>query len=143
MPADFADPRNALPLAWDEALAAAELFENLFNAHDVDGILACFPERFVVCFADFPEMNTRPELAAWLRARFRRQKNYRIKKTLRTVSGNVLGTTWEASWIDAVTGARMCGKGAEFCGLVDGKLADWHASFNVWEKGGGPVSQIV
>jgi nuclear transport factor 2 (NTF2) superfamily protein len=133
--------RPALTL--DEAHGYLATFERLFSAADVEGILACFPDRFVIRFADFPEMNTKDQLEAWLRARFARQRDYRIKKTLMALSGNVIGSMWTAEWIDTKTGKTMEGRGAEFCEMRDGLLAVWHAAFNVWEKGGGPTLAIV
>jgi nuclear transport factor 2 (NTF2) superfamily protein len=79
----------------------------------------------------------------FLRARFARTKGYRLKKTLHCVMGDTLANSWEASWEDAKTGKSMLGRGTEIWIVRDGRIAQWDATFNAWEKGGPPTTPVV
>ncbi len=127
----------------DEAKAFVKRVEALFAAGDVETIVAGYTSDVVVHFGDFPEMRGPAEVERFLRARFARQRNYRLTKDLRSMSGNVISNYWEGTWEDAQTGKRMRGRGAESWTMREGKIAMWEAAFNVWEDGGGPVTPIT
>ena len=57
--------------------------------------------------------------------------------------GNRLANTWDAAWTDAQTGKPMVGRGTEVWTLRGSRIAVWDATFNVWEKGGAPVTPVV
>ena len=63
-----------------------------------------------------------------------RQKEYRIKKTFKSVADNMIGALWDAEWLDAKTGKKMQGRGAEFVKFAHGKIIEWDCAFNIWEK---------
>ena len=126
-----------------EAKAFVKRAEAQFAAGDVDTIVAGYTSDVVVRFGDFPEMRGPAEVERFLRARFARQRNYRLTKDLRSMSGNVISNYWEGTWEDAETGKRMRGRGAESWTMREGKIAMWEAAFNVWEDGGGPVTPIT
>ena len=126
-----------------EAKAFVKRVEALFAAGDVEAIVAGYTPDVVAHFGDFPEMRGPAEIERFLRARFARQRNYRLTKDLRSMSGNVISTYWEGTWEDAETGKRMRGRGAESWTMREGKIAMWEAAFNVWEDGGGPVTPIT
>jgi len=127
--------------------AAAEAFmaraERAFRSADVDAIIELFHEEVVVFFADFPVMHGRQEYRRFLEARMRRQLDYRPETTVRAVVDNVIGSSWEATWTDAVTGRAMRGRGCEFVSLRDGLVGDFVASFNAWDDEVGPQTPIV
>jgi len=89
-------------------------------------------------FAGLPEIRRKASAERFLRARFARQNNYRLKKTLFMVEGFKIGATYSASWEDARTGLAMLGRGAEFWQYRDGKLQLWDAAMTVWEAGADP-----
>lgn len=127
-----------------EAQAFITEAEAAFEAHDVDRIVSAFHPDIVITYADFPVMHGIPEARAWLEARFSRQRNYTLRKTLRNVGGDVLGGTWEGEWEDAKTGVAMQGRGVELQQLnVEGKVVVWFASFNAWKQGETPTSPLV
>lgn len=126
-----------------EAKAFVKRVEALFAAGDVEAIVAGYTPDVVARFGDFPEMRGPAEIERFLRARFARQRNYRLTKDLRSMSGNVISNYWEGTWEDAETGKRMRGRGAESWTMREGKIAMWEAAFNVWEDGGGPVTPIT
>jgi nuclear transport factor 2 (NTF2) superfamily protein len=110
-------------------------FEGAFNEAGVNQIVAGFASDAVVRFADFPEMRGTDEIRKFMTARFARQKDYRIKKTFKSVADNIIGGMWDAQWIDTKTGKEMEGRGAEFVKFAGGKIVEWDCAFNIWEKG--------
>jgi nuclear transport factor 2 (NTF2) superfamily protein len=131
------------PLTWIAAARLVQAVEDAFGAADLDAIRAGFTDDAITRFADFPEMLGRDAIMRFLTARFARTKGYRLKKTLRSVMGDVIGNTWDATWEDAQTGKPMQGRGTEFWVVRDGRIAVWDATFNVWEKGGPPATPVV
>ncbi len=130
-------------LTFEEAARIVKRVETLFGAADIAGIMAGFTHDAVVRFGDFPEMRGHDAVEAFLRARFARQKNYRLEKHLRMLMGDLIGNDWDAQWQDARTGKRMRGRGMEFWQMRGGQIAHWDAVFNVWEEGGAPSIAIV
>jgi len=120
---------------WDEALAIVQRAEDTFNRGDIDAILGRYADDIVIRFAGLPKIMGKAAAEKFLRARFARQKNYRLKKTLFMVEGFKIGATYTASWDDAKTGKPMLGRGVELWEYRDGKLALWEASLNVWQAG--------
>jgi len=117
--------------------------QEAFAQHDVPRILRSFAPDIVIRYADFPEMRGLEQAKTWLEARFKRQKNYRLRKTLRTVTGDTIGGWFEGQWEDAVTNKQMQSRGCEFLTMQDGKIAYWDCTSNAWEVGGGPTTPIV
>lgn len=110
-------------------------YQELMGSGKLDRILASFAPDVVVRFADFPEMRGVAELKQFLEKRFARQKNYRLTKQMRGVSGNVLICSWDGDWEDGQDGRAMEGQGVELMTIRDGKIYRWEAVFNVWERG--------
>ena len=131
------------PLGREQALQMVKAAERDFASGDVASIVAGYTDDVVIRFADVPEIRGKAQAEKFLRARFARQKNYRLTKVLRTLQGNMLGNYWDGEWEDAQTGKQMVGRGTEFWTVRDGKVALWEATFNVWEKGGKPQSPIL
>lgn len=130
-------------LTFEEAEAFLREAESAFAGADVERILSAFDPDVVIRYGDFPEMNGIEEARQWLEARFARQRNYSLRKTLHAVTGNVLGGSWEGEWEDAKTGARMEGRGAEFQTIENGKVTKWIAAFNVWPQGESSESPLI
>ena len=130
-------------LCFEDAIRLVKEVEKAFATADIESILAGYAPDIVIRFADFPEIRGKEEAERFIRARFARQKDYRLRKTLRMVMGQMIGNTWEGTWQDTVTGKQMRGFGTEFWTLRDGKLACWEAAFNVWEEGGNPVTPLL
>jgi len=130
-------------LTFADAEAVLERAQRLLNAGDICEIMKTFACDVVVRFADFPETTGRPPLEKFLIARFARQKNYRLQKQLRAVSGNVIVCYWDAEWEDRLDGRQMQGRGIELLTMRSDKVAKWEATFNVWRKGDPPSLPIV
>lgn len=130
-------------LTWPEARHIVQAVEDAFGAADLTAIAAGFTEDAVARFADFPEMRGKAEIMRFLTARFARTHGYKLTKTLRVLMGNRLANTWDATWTDAVTGKAMQGRGTEIWTLRGRQIAEWDATFNVWEQGGAPATPVI
>lgn len=142
-PLAMKDSAVEVPITRAEAEAAVRAAEAAFGSGDVAAMLEGFTDDCIVRFAEQPELVGKPALEAFLRARMARQKDYRLRKTLRAVDGNIVGVEWKGWWTDARTGVAMEGKGLEFWTLRGGLIAIWDAGFNVWEKEGPRISPVT
>jgi nuclear transport factor 2 (NTF2) superfamily protein len=128
---------------WGEALNIVQRAEDTFNRGDVDAILNRYAEDVVIRFAGLPEIHGKAAAERFLRARFARQNNYRLKKTFFMVEGFKIGSTYLASWEDARIGKPMLGRGAEFWQYRDAKLQMCDAAMTVWEAGADPSTMFL
>jgi nuclear transport factor 2 (NTF2) superfamily protein len=117
--------------------------ERDFASGNVESILSGYTDDIVIRFADVPEIRGKAAAEQFLRARFARQRNYRLKKELRIFQGNVIGNYWDGDWEDARTGRKMRGRGTEFWWVVGGKVAIWEATFNSWDAEAGPKPAVL
>lgn len=123
------------------ALMAAA--EKAFRSADLDSIIDLFDENVEVLFADFPPMQGKSSYRAFLEARFKRQRDYRPVTTVEFVGDDVIGASWEATWVDGKTGEAMQGRGCEFVRLSNEKIVKYTVSFNAWPRLGGATTPIV
>ena len=126
-----------------DAEAVLDRAQKLMSSGDMVEVMKTFAADVVVRFADFPETQGRQPLEKFLLARFARQKNYRLEKQLRAVSGSVIACYWEGEWDDGRDGRQMQGRGIELLTMRGDEIARWEATFNVWEKGSAPSLPIV
>jgi nuclear transport factor 2 (NTF2) superfamily protein len=136
-------PAATKPLSRALALELVKGAEDAFGCGDVEAILRAYTDDVVIRFADIPEVRGKAAAERFLRARFERQRNYRLRKTLRMLEGDMIGNFWDGEWEDAQTGKQMVGRGTEFWTIRDGKIAIWEATFNAWERGGKPQTPIT
>jgi len=122
-------------ITWDEAQAMLRRSEARFESGDVEGLVGRYDENIVIRYADLPPIHGRDAATRFMRARFARQRNYKLKKVLFSVSGQKIADTWTGTWEDVPTGRQMAGYGVEIIELREGKVIRWEASFNVWEVG--------
>ncbi len=120
------NPRNE-----EEARALVKHVESLFMPWNIDALVAGFTEDCVVRFGTVAEFRGRDKLRAFFEARSAKQKDYRLKKQFRSLSGDVIANAWSGAWQDAQSGAAMKGYGVEIWQMRDGKIALWEAAFNV------------
>jgi nuclear transport factor 2 (NTF2) superfamily protein len=118
------------PRTSEEARAFVAQVESLFMPWNIDALVEGFTEGCEVRFGNV-QLRGRAALRAFFQARSARQKNYRLRKRLRALSGDTLTNVWEGEWEDAQTGAGMKGFGVELWVLRGGKIAVWEAAFNV------------
>ena len=127
----------------EQATALLRAVEDMFHRVDVEALVHGFTEDCVFRFAEQPERRGRPAIREFFAARLARQKNYRLKKTLLALDGNVLANVWEGTWEDRDTAKRMAGRGLEVWRMRDGMIAVWDAAFNVWQEDGPRTSPIM
>jgi nuclear transport factor 2 (NTF2) superfamily protein len=140
---DMPTDQETEQLSFADAEAVLERAQRLLNAGDISEVMKTFASDVVVRFADFPETHGRPPLEKFLTARFARQKNYRLQKQLRAVSGNIIACSWDAEWDDGQDRRQMQGRGIELLTMRGDTIAKWEATFNVWQRGGGSSLPIV
>jgi nuclear transport factor 2 (NTF2) superfamily protein len=102
----------------------------------VDG----FTADCVVRFCDIPEFTGQKTLREFFLARSSRQKDYKLKKTLRSFVNDTIAGVGEGEWIDLQTSKKMRGFGCEIWKLRDGKIAIWEGAFNASPVGIAPAS---
>jgi len=127
----------------EQALEMVRAAERNFGSANVKEIVDGYTEDVVIRFADVPEVRGKEAAEKFLRARFARQKNYRLTKVLRVLQGNIVGNYWDGEWEDAQTGRRMKGRGTEFWTVHGGKVSLWEATFNVWDADSGPKPAVL
>src|SRR5947207_13353483 len=98
------------PQTIDEARAFVGHVESLFMPWNIDGLLAGFTEDCVVRFGDLPEFRGKAELEKLFRSRSERQQDYRLRKELRSLSGDTIANYWEGEGEDRATGNGMWGR---------------------------------
>ena len=113
------------PQTVEEARGFVAQVESLFMPWNIPALLAGFTEDCVVRFGDLPEFRGKIELEKLFGSRSERQIGYRLRKELRSLSGDRI----------AVTGKEMAGRGVEVWTMRDGKIAVWEAAFNFNEQG--------
>ena len=120
-----------------EARRLVALFADVTTSKDVERFLAGFTEDCVVQFGRFPTMRGKQQLRPFVESMFSpRLKDFVCRKTLRTLSGNVIGVTWTSDWVDANSGKRKSGRGFEFWIMRGDRIARWDAAFNSWDASG-------
>jgi hypothetical protein len=143
MPTEEKNVQQSQALTQQEAAAILARDQELWNRAALPELLDGFTEDITVDFADLPTINGKREPDRIIQARLARQKDYRLKKTLRFVSDNTIVGSWVADWTDGVTGRPMKGKGIEFIEMRDGKCARWEATFNAWDADAPSRSQFT
>lgn len=125
--------RNAQTI--EEARAFVANVQSLFMPWNIPALLDGFTDDCVVRFGDLPEFRGKAELEKLFRSRAERQKDYRLRKELRSLAGDMIANYWEGEWEDRATGRKMAGRGVEVWRMRDGKIAVWEAAFNFNEAG--------
>jgi nuclear transport factor 2 (NTF2) superfamily protein len=88
------------PVSREFALKLVKHVEDIFARGDVEAILNGYTDDIVIQFADIPEIRGKVAAEKFLRARFARQRNYRLRKDLRMLEGNMMGNYWDGEWED-------------------------------------------
>jgi nuclear transport factor 2 (NTF2) superfamily protein len=130
-------------ITMEQAQAILRGYETVFMRADMAAILAGFSDDVVVHFGDYPEFCGKLELEKFLKARFARQKNYRVHKTLRAINRSLIANTFVGEWDDAIVGKKMKWRGSEFIKLKRGICVEWLAFCNIWDPETGLRPQFV
>ena len=97
---DIVTPRIVPPFTEESALAKVQMAEDLWNTRD--------PERVVLAYTEDSEwrnraefLKGREELRAFLRRKWAKELDYRLKKSLWGFRQNRMAVTFEYEWHDA------------------------------------------
>jgi nuclear transport factor 2 (NTF2) superfamily protein len=124
-PTQPAEPESEAKM-WARAEEALRLAERGWESHDVGAIASRFSEDCIVRYADLPTIHGREALARFLDARFRRCRNYTVKKRLLAVAPARITNSFEGAWIDVETDEAIKVFAVEVSLLRDGKIAEWY-----------------
>jgi len=128
---DAALNAGAAVIPVDRAKALVEMFARVTTSRDADAFVKGFTEDCVVRF-NCTELRGRNQLREFMASRFARYSDsYECKKTLRSISGNVLGVAWLSTWEDPKTKEPMKGRGSEFWVMRGDQIARWDATFGM------------
>jgi nuclear transport factor 2 (NTF2) superfamily protein len=132
------------PRSDDEARALVKHVESLFMPWNIDALVDGFTEDCVVRFGTVAEFRGRDKLRAFFTARSAKQKDYRLRKQFRALSGDTVANVWHGEWQDAESGVAMKGFGVEIWQMRGGKIALWEAAFNVGraDQAGGVADML-
>jgi nuclear transport factor 2 (NTF2) superfamily protein len=132
------------PRSDDEARALVKHVESLFMPWNIDALVDGFTEDCVVRFGTVAEFRGRDKLRAFFTARSAKQKDYRLSKQFRALSGDTVANVWHGEWQDAESGVAMKGFGVEIWQMRGGKIALWEAAFNVGraDQAGGVADML-
>jgi nuclear transport factor 2 (NTF2) superfamily protein len=72
------------------------------------------------------------ELRRWHERFFSAVKDYRLSKTLRAASGNVITVEFAERWVSTRDGQGKEGFGGEFWTINGDRLAKWHLYYRSW-----------
>lgn len=122
---DGTNPRND-----EEARALVSRVESLFMPWNIDALVSGFTSDCIVRFGTLPQFGGTDALRSFFEARMRKQKNYRLRKTFKSLVNDTMTNVWEGDWQDAETGTAMKGFGVEVWELRGGKIAVWEGAFN-------------
>ena len=87
------------PFTEETALQKVQNAENLWNTRDPEKVVLGYtPDSVWRNRAEF--LNGRDEIKAFLRRKWDRELDYRLKKTLWTFNGNRIAVTFEYEWHD-------------------------------------------
>jgi nuclear transport factor 2 (NTF2) superfamily protein len=116
-----------IPIA--KARALVDLFARVTTSRDADAVAKGFTEDCIGRF-NCTDLRGREQIRAFFAERFPRfSDSYKCEKTLRSISGNVLGVTWHSTWYDSTTKKPMEGRGTEFWVMRGDLVAQWDATF--------------
>jgi uncharacterized protein (TIGR02246 family) len=100
--------------------------EAAYNALDVDRVLALFTPGVVFYMNGQLVGKGLDDLRRWHERFFAAVQDYRLTKTLRAASGDVITVEFTETFVRSKTGEPMQGFGGEFWTMQGDRLAEWH-----------------
>jgi nuclear transport factor 2 (NTF2) superfamily protein len=119
-----------------DARAIVRRFAEVTTSLDVDAFVSGFTADSVTAFNQHPEIQGRDALRSFMEPRFAKLAepgaDYRCRKFLRSLNGNVFGVIWLSEWTDVQNDQPMQQKGVESWVMDDGRIGRWDAAAFVW-----------
>ena len=120
----------------DKARELVATYEKVTTSKNVVAFLSGFTDDCIVQYGQFPIMRGKDELLPFVERMFAPNlHDFVCRKSLRCLSGNVIGGTWTAEWNDPKSQTKMAGRGFEFWIMRGEQIARWDAAFNSWAIG--------
>jgi len=131
--ADLAAGASAYSI--ERARRIVQSFAEVTTTRDVEAFAQGFTEDCVVHYPPFSVATGHDGLKRIMSRLFSGNLvGFVCNKTLRSISGNVLGVIWVSEWIDTKSAKRVHQKGVEFWEMRDDRIARWDAATTVWES---------
>ena len=120
-------PVDGLPavMSVSDAQIVINEFVRRFNTLNLDEISSCFADDVVVDYAGQPVMNGIQALRAFMQQRYASVADYSLRKSVRCLTGAVVGVDATVIYRDTSTDSWMAGRAFEFLTLRDGVIARW------------------
>jgi nuclear transport factor 2 (NTF2) superfamily protein len=108
------------------AVSIVQAAEDAYNALDIDRILELFTPDVV--FHENGKLVGKgiEDVRRWHEKFLAAVRDFRISKTLRVASGNLLGVEYGTTFTNPRTGQQMQSFGGEFWTMDGDRLAEWH-----------------
>ena len=114
--------------------------EDAYNALDMDRVLALFTPDAVFYMNGKLVGKGIDDLRRWHERLFAAVKDYRLTKSLRAASGNIITVEFADTWVKPRTGEPMEGFGGEFWTMEGDRLAEWHLYWRGFPRAEGAES---
>ncbi len=103
-----------------------------YNALDVDRALGLFTADAVFHMNGKPVATGTDELRRWHERFFASVKEYRLSKTLRAATADLITVEFSERWVSTRDGQPREGFGGEFWTIEGDRLAEWHLYYRSW-----------
>src|SRR5688500_15662971 len=101
--------------------------EAAYAAQDLELVKDLFDPNVIVYWDGKKLAGGRDAVIKLEEENFASWRDFRIKKTLRTASGDTIAVEWECSFTEKATGNRVEFFGGEFWTIRNNRLVEWHA----------------
>jgi hypothetical protein len=112
-----------------------QTFAEVTTSRDVEAFAQGFTEDCVVHYPPFSVATGHDGLKRIMTRLFSgSMEGFVCHKTLRSISGSVLGVVWISEWIDPQSTKRVYQKGVEFWEMRGDRIARWDAATTTWDS---------
>lgn len=123
-----------MDVAPEDLVTAAE---DAYNDLDIDRVLRLFRPDAVFYMNGKLKAKGTDELREFHERLFAAVTDYRLRKTLRAASGDVVAVEFEETWFSASDGIPMEAFGGEFWTIDGDRLAEWHLYWRSYPRSDG------
>ena len=111
-----------------------QVAEDAYNALDMGRVLALFMPDVVFYMNGQLVGKGLDDLRRWHERFFAAVKDYRLTKTLRAASDNIITVEFTETFVRPKTGEAMQGFGGEFWTMDGDRLAEWHLYWRAYPR---------
>lgn len=108
--------------------------EAAYTAQDVDRIMELFDPEIEIYWNGRKVAEGLAEARTFHENMYAEERQeYEVRKSFRAASGDTITVEWTVDWVDP-DGSPMQGYGGEFWTMRDGRLREWHAYYEAYER---------